>query len=59
MPEKIIGIIENVQTKPSDSWIQKSSDLIFTNERLLCVKVGGSSLVAGMLGSGLAGSSGQ
>ena len=37
---------------------QKSCDQIFTDERLLCVKVGGSSLVAGMLGSGIAGPSG-
>ena len=59
MPEKIIGIIENVQTKPPESWTQKSCDLIFTDERLLCVKVGGSSLVAGMMGSGLAGPSGS
>lgn len=56
--EKIIGVIENVQTKPPGSWTQKSCDLISAEERLLCVKVGGSSLVAGMLGSGISGPSG-
>ena len=56
--EKILGIIENVQTKPSGSWTQKSCDLIFTDQRLICVKVGGSSLIASMLGSGISGPSG-
>ena len=56
--EKILGIIENVQTKPPGSWTQKSCDLIFTDQRLLCVKVGGSSFVAAMIGSGLSGPSG-
>ena len=56
--EKIMGIIENVQTKPPGSWTQKSCDLIFTDQRLLCVKVGGSSFVAAMVGSGLSGPSG-
>ncbi len=58
MPEKLVGVIENVQTKPPGAWTQKSCDLIFTDERLLCVKVGGSSFVAGMLGNALAGPSG-
>ena len=58
MPEKIIGVIENVQTKPPGSWTQKSCDLIFTDERLLCAKVGGSSLVAAMMGGGIGGPSG-
>ncbi len=56
--EKVVGVIENVQTKPPGSWTQKSCDLIFTEQRFLCVKVGGSSLVAAMLGSGLSGPSG-
>lgn len=56
--EKVLGIIENVQTKPPGSWTQKSCDLIFTDQRLLCVKVGGSSFVAAMIGSGLSGPSG-
>lgn len=56
--EKLIGVLENVQTKPPGSWTQKSCDLIFTDERLLCVKVGGSSLIAGMLGSAISGPSG-
>jgi len=55
---KILGIIENVQTKPPGSWTQKSCDLIFTYQRLLCVKVGGSSFIAAMIGSGLSGPSG-
>lgn len=58
MTEKILGIIQDVQTKPPGSWIQKSCDLIFTDERLLCVKVGGSSFVAARTGSSLAGPSG-
>ncbi|MCJ7732236.1 hypothetical protein MUP51_07960 [Candidatus Bathyarchaeota archaeon] len=58
MVEKVLGIIENVQSKPPGSWTQKSCDLIFTEERLLCVKVGGSSFVAAMVGSGLSGPSG-
>lgn len=56
--EKVVGVIKDVQTKPPGSWTQKSCDLIFTDERLLCVKVGGSSLVAGMLGNALSGPSG-
>ena len=56
--EKILGIIQNVQTKPPGSWTQKSCDLIFTDERLLCVKIGASSLIATMLGGGIAGPSG-
>jgi len=56
--EKILGIIENVQTKPPGTWTQKSCDLIFTDQRLICVKVGGSSLIASMLGSGISGPSG-
>jgi hypothetical protein len=56
--EKILGVIENVQTKPPRSWTQKSCDLIFTNERLLCVKIGASSLIATMLGTGISGPSG-
>ena len=56
--EKILGIIENVQTKPPGSWTQKSCDLIFTDQRLLCVKIGGSSLVAAMLGNSIGGPSG-
>ena len=58
MLEKILGVIENVQTKPPAAWTQKSCDLIFTDQRMLCVKVGGSSLVAGMLGSSIGGPSG-
>lgn len=58
MSESIIGVIENVQTKPPGEWTQKSCDLIFTDQRLLCVKVGGSSLVAGMMGAGIAGPAG-
>lgn len=56
--EKILGAIENVQTKPPGSWTQKSCDLIFTDRRLLCVKVGGSSFIAAMMGSSIAGPSG-
>ncbi len=56
--EKILGTIQNVQTKPPGNWTQKSCDLIFTDERLLCVKVGASSLIATMLGGGIAGPSG-
>ncbi len=56
--ERILGVIENVQTKPPGAWTQKSCDLIFTDQRILCIKVGGSSLVAGMLGSSLGGPSG-
>ena len=58
MLEKILGVIENVQTKPPGAWTQKSCDLIFTDQRMLCVKVGGSSLVAGMIGSSIGGPSG-
>jgi len=58
MIERVLGVVENVQTKPPGSWTQKSCDLIFAEERLLCVKVGGSSFVASMLGSGLSGPSG-
>jgi hypothetical protein len=58
MSERILGVVENVQTKPPGEWTQKSCDLIFTDSRLLCVKVGGSSLVAGMLGAGIAGPAG-
>ena len=56
--EKILGVIENVQTKPPGNWTQKSCDQIFAEERLLCVKVGGSSFVAAMVGGGLSGPSG-
>jgi len=56
--EKILGIIENAQTKPPGSWTQKSCDLIFTDQRLICVKIGASSLIATMLGSGISGPSG-
>jgi len=56
--EKILGIIQNAQTKPPGTWTQKSCDLIFTDQRLLCVKVGASSLIAGILGSGISGPSG-
>ena len=56
--EKILGIIQNAQTKPPGNWTQKSCDLIFTDQRLLCVKVGASSLIAGILGSGISGPSG-
>lgn len=56
--EKILGIIENAQTKPPGTWTQKSCDLIFTDQRLLCVKVGASSLIATMLGSRISGPSG-
>jgi len=56
--ESILGVVENVQTKPPGSWTQKSCDLIFTDQRLICVKVGGSSFVAAALGSGIAGPSG-
>jgi hypothetical protein len=58
MSERILGVIENVQTKPPGEWTQKSCDLIFTDRRLLCVKVGGSSMVAGMLGAGIVGPAG-
>lgn len=58
MTEKIVGVIEDVQTKPPGSWTQKSCDLIFTDRRMLCVKVGASSFVAGVAGAGLAGPSG-
>ena len=56
--EKILGIIETAQTKPPGTWTQKSCDLIFTDQRLLCVKIGASSLIASMLGSGISGPSG-
>ena len=58
MPETVIGVLENVQTKPPGSLTVKSCDLIFTDRRMLCLKVGGSSLVAGMLGSAIGGASG-
>lgn len=58
MPETVIGVLENVQTKPPGSLTVKSCDLVFTDSRMLCLKVGGSSLVAGMLGSAVGGASG-
>ena len=58
MPETVIGVLENVQTKPPGSLTVKSCDLVFTDRRILCLKVGGSSLVAGMLGSAVGGAGG-
>ncbi|MCW3988864.1 MAG: hypothetical protein NWE88_02175 [Candidatus Bathyarchaeota archaeon] len=58
MPETVIGVLENVQTKPPGSLTVKSCDLVFTDRRMLCLKVGGSSLVAGMLGSAVGGAGG-
>ena len=58
MPETVIGVLENVQTKPPGSLTVKSCDLVFTDRRMLCLKVGGFTLVAGMLGSAVGGAGG-
>ena len=48
--ELVIGVIEDVLTKPPGCRLVKSCDLIFTNKRLICVKIGESSLVKTLYG---------
>ncbi|RLI40105.1 hypothetical protein DRO64_09550, partial [Candidatus Bathyarchaeota archaeon] len=50
MRELVIGVIEDVLTKPPGCRLVKSCDLIFTNKRLICVKIGESSLVKTLYG---------
>lgn len=57
MPEQIIGIIKNVQAKGHTSITMKTCDLIITDKRLICVVLGGSTWVSGMVGQAVAGAS--
>ncbi len=56
--EKIILICNNVQAKSASSLTIKTCDLILTSERIICVALGASTLISGMLGGAIAGPSG-
>lgn len=56
--ESIILISNNVQAKGKTSITIKTCDLIITSERIICVPVGGSTMIAGMIGNAIAGPSG-
>ena len=55
MAEHLIGIIKNAQAKGRNSILIKSCDLYVTNKRLICVVVGNSAMVSGMIGQALNG----
>lgn len=57
MSEKIIGIIKNVQAKGNTSLTMKTCDIVITDKRLVCVVLGGSTWVSGMIGQAVAGAS--
>lgn len=53
--EYIIGIIKDVQTKPKGCFVVKNCDLYITNKRIVCIVMGASVFVSGMIGQAIGG----